>query len=139
MRWPWKKKYGAKLTLPKSNVKAIQKNDMLPMDANGMPACPNMLVFREFLNSDDGSAFVSVDSEDLKLADCSRIISLEFGIRGYDPAELAEDFRLKHEKLNRILRAVRVASDNLCMKYNWFLARMEAVARKEAAMKGTRN
>jgi hypothetical protein len=138
VKWPWKPKLGARLTLPKPNVRAIRRSAALPVDGNGHPASPKMLVFREFLNSDEGSAFVLVDSEDLKLADCSRIITLDLEIWADDPAALAKSFRRKQEKLNRILRAVRVASDNLCMRYNWYLARIESDARKEAAKKAAK-
>jgi hypothetical protein len=135
VRRPWKPKLGARLTLPKPNVRAIRRNAALPVDENGHPASPKMLVFRDFLNSEGGSAFVLVDSENLKLADCDRVIILDCDIWADDPAALAESFRRKQEKLNRILRAVRVASDNLCMRYNWHLARMEPNARKKAAKK----
>lgn len=126
-------KFKLNLRLPASNVRAVQRDaKSVPQKGGSVPGC-QMLQYRVFLNSDEGHAFVDVNSEDLTIADCSRTVNLDMGVWADTPEELRANLKLREDKLNRILKAVRVASDNLLMSYNRRLREIEASQAREAA------
>ena len=85
-------------------------------------AATNKIKERIWLNNEEhgGTAFIQLDNGELKIADCNRIVSLEFYVEEYSTLK---DIDNVEEKIDILYEAVK--------KYRYFIKRRIKKQRKE--------
>ena len=91
--------------------------------------------WRIWLNVDDpsSSAHVAVQSTDLTVADCSRAVSITFGLYGSDNERetLLKMRDARREKIRRMQKALRLMRENIDIEYHRQLGVIAEYERKQ--------